>query len=78
VCAQVVAMLGQSTQTELMQVSVTVPTVTAVKDVKMPTANVEMLAQYFLRHGAQLSPKVFSLFFPCLCLRREHRVARGK
>jgi len=50
-------MLGQATQSELMQVSVTVPTVTQVENVKMPTANVEMLAQYFLKHGAQLSPK---------------------
>ena len=51
-------MLGQSTQSELMQVSVTVPTVTQVQSVKMPSANVDMLAQYFLQHGAQLSPKV--------------------
>lgn len=70
-------MLGQSTQSELMQVSVTVPSATEVKDVKMPTANVEMLAQYFLKHGAQLSPKVLSLFSPCL-LRKEHRFTCGK
>jgi len=46
-CAAVVAMVGVSTETELAQVPA----------VKMPSANVEMLAEYFLKHGAQLSDR---------------------
>ena len=41
------------------KVSVTVPTVTTVTSVKMPSASTDMLAVYFLKKGASMSPKVF-------------------
>lgn len=52
---QVVALAGASTQTQSNELAI------ETNLVKMPTANVEMIAQFFLRNGAQLSPKVWSL-----------------
>ena len=61
-------MLGQSTQTELVQkgpeVSIALPTASKldVNTVKMPTANMDELTQYFLKNGAKLTPEVRSLY----------------
>ena len=48
---------GKNTQ-KAEKVSVTVPSVTAIASVKMPTANTDMLAEFFLKNGASMSPKV--------------------
>jgi hypothetical protein len=64
-------MLGQSTQSEMLQkqpaepsVSITLPTASklSVDKVKMPTANMDELTQYFLKNGAKLSPAVRTTF----------------
>ena len=64
-------MLGQSTQSEMLQkqsaepsVSITLPTASklSVDKVKMPTANMDELTQYFLKNGAKLSPAVRTAF----------------
>ena len=69
-------MLGQSTQTELAQkgseVSIALPTASklAVDTVKMPTANMDELTEYFLKNGAKLTPEVRGVYVRVLIRKR--------
>lgn len=77
-------MLGQSTQTEMLQkepaVSITLPTASrlSVDKVKMPTANMDELTQYFLKNGAKLSPEVRSFSCKAPCAAKWRCRMRGK
>jgi hypothetical protein len=50
--------MGGRAELEAFTSGIEVNVVEQVKPVKMPTANVAMLAQYFLKSGAQLSTQV--------------------